>query len=161
MADFPPPGGPGAPGGSAPSGGPAPGWWQASDGNWYPPDQQPGYAPPAYGAPPPYGAPAPYGYGYQVQPARPTNGWAIASLVVSLVSCGFGSILGVIFGHVAMSQIKRNGDQGRGLAIAGLIIGYLGLLAVIGFVVLVIVAGETDNSGEFQFDFESLLGWVG
>lgn len=24
-----------------------PGWWQAADGNWYPPDMQPGYAPPA------------------------------------------------------------------------------------------------------------------
>jgi hypothetical protein len=35
-----------------------PGWWQASDGNWYPPQQQPGYAPPR--PPPPPGPP-----GYQ------------------------------------------------------------------------------------------------
>ena len=75
MADLPPPGGP------------APGWWQASDGNWYPPEQQPGFAPPAYGAP---GA---YGYGYAYQPPRGTNGWAIASLVVSLVcSCSSDSV---------------------------------------------------------------------
>ncbi|MBO9706549.1 MAG: RDD family protein [Arthrobacter sp.] len=39
-----------------------PGWWQASDGKWYPPEQAPAAAPgapaPGYGAPPAYGAPA-------------------------------------------------------------------------------------------------------
>lgn len=144
MADFPPPGGPGAPSSGSPTGGPAPGWWQASDGNWYPPEQQPGYAPP-----PGFGGPSPYGYGYQIQPVRATNGWAIASLVVSLVSCGFGSILGVIFGHIAMSQIKRNGDQGRGLAIAGLVIGYLGLVLLVIFVVAVIAVGD-DTTTRFE-----------
>lgn len=34
-----------------------PGWWQASDGKWYPPEQAPGAQPPA-GAPAGYGAPA-------------------------------------------------------------------------------------------------------
>lgn len=38
-----------------------PGWWQASDGKWYPPEQAPGAqapgAPPAFGTPPQYGAP--------------------------------------------------------------------------------------------------------
>jgi hypothetical protein len=54
----------------------------------------------------------------------PTNGLAIASLVVSIV--GFG-LIGVILGHIALSQINRsNGyEQGRGLALAGLIIGYI------------------------------------
>ena len=32
-------------------GAPPPGWWQASDGNWYPPTLHPGQ-PPGYGAPP-------------------------------------------------------------------------------------------------------------
>ncbi len=55
-----------------------------------------------------------------------TSGWAIASLVCSLL--GF-SLLGVIFGHIALNQINRaNGQmQGRGLAIAGLILGYIPL----------------------------------
>ncbi|WP_421119959.1 hypothetical protein ACE2AJ_00945 [Aquihabitans daechungensis] len=44
-----------------------PGWWQASDGKWYPPEQAPGAGPagpppggppPGYGTPPAYGAPA-------------------------------------------------------------------------------------------------------
>jgi Domain of unknown function (DUF4190) len=31
--------------------------------------------------------------------------------------------LGIIFGHIALSQIKRTGEVGRGLAISGLVIG--------------------------------------
>jgi hypothetical protein len=52
---------------------------------------------------------------------------AIASLVCSLsgLLCGVGALLGIIFGHIALSQIKRNGQEGRGLAIAGTIIGYV------------------------------------
>jgi len=56
-----------------------------------------------------------------------TNGLAIASLVLAL--CGLG-LLPVIFGHVALGQIKRSGDQGSGFAIAGLVIGYLTLVTV-------------------------------
>jgi hypothetical protein len=38
-----------------------------------------------------------------------------------------GSILAVIFGHIALSQIRHTGQGGRGLAIAGLVLGYVGL----------------------------------
>jgi hypothetical protein len=40
-----------------------------------------------------------------------------------------GALLGVIFGFVALSQIKRTGQRGRGMAIAGIVIGFL-LIAV-------------------------------
>jgi hypothetical protein len=40
---------------------------------------------------------------------------------------GLGSLLGVIFGHVALNQIKQRGESGRGLAIAGIVLGYLAL----------------------------------
>jgi hypothetical protein len=70
---------------------------------------------------------------YTVNPK--TNGLAIASLVLSLV--GF-TIVAVILGHIARGQIRRTGEQGAGLALAGLIIGYatlaLGLVVVFGFV---------------------------
>jgi hypothetical protein len=49
-----------------------------------------------------------------------------------------GSLLAVIFGHVALSQIKRaNGWQrGRGMAIAGLVLGYVAIgLLVVGIIV--------------------------
>ncbi len=55
-----------------------------------------------------------------------TNGFAVASLVCSLFGwvCMFiGAFLGIIFGFVALSQIKRTGQNGRGLAIAGIVIG--------------------------------------
>jgi peptidyl-prolyl cis-trans isomerase B (cyclophilin B) len=46
---------------------------------------------------------------------------AIASIVCAFVLAP----LGVIFGHISLSQIKKSGEEGRGLAIAGLIVGYL------------------------------------
>lgn len=57
-------------------------------------------------------------------PERPTSGLAIASLVTSLLGL---SLVGVILGHSAVSQMKRTGDRGEGLATAGLVIGYGGL----------------------------------
>lgn len=58
--------------------------------------------------------------------AATTNGFAIASLCCGLL--GF-SLLAVIFGHVARSQIARFGQSGSGLATAGLVLGYIGMLA--------------------------------
>lgn len=66
---------------------------------------------------------------------------AIASLVVSLICC---APLGVIFGHVAISQINKTGEGGRGLATAGLIIGYIGCAA--GLFWMFAIAGAS-NSG--------------
>jgi peptidyl-prolyl cis-trans isomerase B (cyclophilin B) len=76
--------------------------------------------PPPYGAypPPPYGPPTGY-YGYP-QP-QPTNALAVVSLVCALLFAP----LGIVFGHISLSQIKRTGEECRGLAIAGLVIGYL------------------------------------
>lgn len=72
-------------------------------------------------------------------PAPPrTNGLAIAAFVLGL--CGFG-ILPVVFGHVALGQIRRTGDRGATLAIVGLVLGYLALAAtIIGVGVLIAVA---------------------
>lgn len=58
-------------------------------------------------------------------PPRRTEPLAIASLACSFVI----SLLGIIFGHIALSRIRRSGDGGRGLAVAGLVIGYTGLAA--------------------------------
>lgn len=84
-----------------------------------PPYGQPPYGQPPYGQPPygqpPYGQPH-YGYG---PPAVGTNGFAIAALVSSLLCAP----LGIVFGFVARGQIRRTGEQGDGLALAGIIIG--------------------------------------
>lgn len=51
---------------------------------------------------------------------RGTNQMAISALIVVL----FFTPLAIVFGHIALSQIKRTGEKGRGLAVAGLAIGY-------------------------------------
>jgi hypothetical protein len=78
---------------------------------------------------------------------RPTNGMAVASLVCSCVGIipflfGITCILGIIFGFVARNQIKRtNGvQQGSGLALAGIIVGF-SLIGI--FLILVIIVAAT------------------
>ncbi len=94
-------------------------------------------AAPAYNAPaaPAYGETAP-AYG---QPAygQPATGPAKTNVlaIISLVSAFFVSLAAIITGHIALSQIKKTGEQGRGLAIAGLIIGYIGF--VVGLIVII------------------------
>ena len=46
---------------------------------------------------------------------------AIASLICAFLFAP----LGIVFGHISLSQIKRTGEEGRGLAVAGLVISYL------------------------------------
>ena len=54
-------------------------------------------------------------------PQQSTNGMAIAGFVTALICC---SPLGIIFSAIGLSQINQNpNQQGKGLAIAGLIIG--------------------------------------
>lgn len=95
-----------------------------------PPPAAPDYSSqPAAAQPNPYAANAPY----SAAPAQKTNVLAIVSLVLAF----FVSIGAVICGHIALNQIKRTGENGRGLAIAGLVLGYLGI--VVGFIWIVIV----------------------
>lgn len=73
--------------------------------------------------------------------AGKTNGFAITSLVLSILGLFCCSIVlmnigAIIFGHLALSQISKNPTQGgKGLATAGLIIGYIGL--VLGIAVMI------------------------
>ncbi len=72
-----------------------------------------------------------------------TNGLSTASLVLGIVwITGLGSLLAIIFGHIAHRQIKENGQRGRGMATAGLILGYLGLTAAIAIAVVASVVGD-------------------
>jgi hypothetical protein len=97
-----------------------------------------GYAPPPPGYPP-----APYGYTY-ARP-RPTNGFAIASLIVSIVSfvvCPLIAVVGVVLGYKARTQIRERDEDGDGLALAGIIVGWVGvglLLLIVLFVLSAIV----------------------
>ena len=68
----------------------------------------------------------------QFQPAPSTNGLAIASLILSISAFValplIGSIAGVVCGHIARSQLRQApAGEGDGLALAGLIIGWIGI----------------------------------
>ena len=113
----------------------------SNPGNMPPQAPYPGYAGQTY-------AGQPVNYGAYPGPMAPsTSGWAIASLVSSIAGyVGFaliGGILGAIFGHIALNEINKSPQpmEGRGLAMAGLILGYinigLSLCAVAGFLALV------------------------
>jgi Domain of unknown function (DUF1707)/Domain of unknown function (DUF4190) len=67
-----------------------------------------------------------------------TNGLALASLICGLAPFIFGppaAIPAIVFGHVARHQIKRTGEQGAGLALAGLILGWVTVILVIVLIV--------------------------
>jgi hypothetical protein len=106
------------------------------------------YAPPATN-------PAYQGGGYPYAPP-PTCGLAIASLVCGIVSvlmCYFGALAGipaVICGHMALSRIAaaQNAMGGRGMAIAGLVTGYIGLGITVLFVGFILV-GLVSSGGTF------------
>jgi hypothetical protein len=99
--------------------------------------------PPPYGGVPMYYPPATAG----------TSGLAIASMVCGILgylTCYFVGILGipaVICGHMALARIRDSAVPiaGRGMAIAGLILGYLGILitlAVFSFFIIAIMAAK-------------------
>jgi Domain of unknown function (DUF1707)/Domain of unknown function (DUF4190) len=69
---------------------------------------------------------------YRASPSA--NGWAIASLTCGLLWMWWiGSALAILFGHTALRRIEASGGRqgGRGLAIAGLVLGYVGAVILL------------------------------
>ena len=118
-----------------PSADPAPHDPTAYGQQYYSPQQgyqQPGYPQPSAGA---YGG---Y-YGYQPQypppPTRGTNVMAIMAIVFAFVF----SPLGIVFGIIARKQISRTGEEGDGLALAGLIVGAVFTAIMVLYIIFMIV----------------------
>ena len=82
-----------------------------------------------------------------VSPARADeqHGYRLRWSVLSVLP------LGIVFGHISLSQIKRNGEEGRGLAIAGLVISYvitvMTIVAVVVSAVLMVWMGRMLEEG--------------
>lgn len=103
--------------------------------------QPPQYGPPpghGYGPPYPSGFPGPdqYGYGYAPPQQTTTNTMAIASLVTSVLGIvpfcgGILSIVGIVLGLVALSQIKETRQEGYGIAVAGIVVGVAMLIVTL------------------------------
>ncbi|HEY6424059.1 MAG TPA: DUF4190 domain-containing protein [Pseudonocardiaceae bacterium] len=102
-----------------------------------------------HGQPPP-GYPSSYGYGYpgysNYPTQRPTNGLAIASMVLGIIWIYWiGSILALIFGYIARQQIRERGEGGAGMAMAGIVLGWVGVGVLAIFIVFVTIAAVSGS----------------
>jgi hypothetical protein len=95
--------------------------------------------------------PAAYGYMPVAQPRR-TNSLAVGSLVAGIGQLFVwtpASIAAVVMGHMARRQIRQTGEDGDGMAVAGLILGWIGIALTLLFVLILVVAiaATTSHSG--------------
>ncbi|MER7744882.1 DUF4190 domain-containing protein [Streptomyces bacillaris] len=116
-------------------------------------------APPAqpYGGYPGYDA---YG-GHQPWGPQPSNGLGTAALVLGIISvvgfCMYGvnivlGILALIFGIIGLGRAKRGEATNRGMAIAGIITGSVGI--VLGSVILGFIVWAVANGEDFEDSYE-------
>ena len=102
----------------------------------------------------------------QEQDAKAGSGLAIAAFVTSLatiiVTAGFLSFIGSILGHVSLSKMKKSGStENRGLAVAGIIIGWvssaIAWIFLIGFIMLIAGAVSAVDStwwDDLMYEFD-------
>jgi hypothetical protein len=136
------------------SGGPPAGRQISPDGRWWwdgkrwapmpgtdpdprPAQQLPAQVPTAYQPASPLYPTSMYVYGPR------TNSSAVAALVFGIISwflCPFvGGVLAIILGHIARGQIRRSGEGGGGMATAGLVLGYIHVVAIVLIVIFWVV----------------------
>jgi Domain of unknown function (DUF1707)/Domain of unknown function (DUF4190) len=80
-----------------------------------------------------------------VTPVAKTSGLALASLACGLAQFIFGppaAIPAIVLGHAARRQIKRTGEQGAGLALVGLMLGWATVI-----VAIVLIVGLAMSAG--------------
>jgi hypothetical protein len=106
---------------------------------------------PQYGVPPggyTAGSPSPYPY----PPVRQTNGHAIAAMVcgiIGMTACAIVGIVGIVLGNRARREIAQSGEQGDGMALAGIVLGWIsvGLTLLVIVIYAVIIAVAAGNGG--------------
>ena len=97
--------------------------------------------------PPPQPTGYPPGPEFPPPPAASTNGFAVAALIFGIL----GRLLGFVFGIIALVQIRRTGQKGTGLAVAGLVLSALWLLALgLGLVLLLAAGADRDAEGDHR-----------
>lgn len=96
---------------------------------------QPGYQQPGYAQP--YSAPAPTA-------SKPKTWMNITSLITSILGMG---LIGVIFGHLGVNAANKGQADLKGLGIAGLVLGYISIVAGI-ILTIVIVAAIGDCASD-------------
>jgi len=83
-------------------------------------------------------------------PAPKTNTLAIVGFILSF----FVTVAGIIVSAIALRQIKQTGEGGRGLALAGLIIGIVAtVFYIIYFIVIIAVVATGAAAGSFSSNY--------
>lgn len=85
---------------------------------------------------------------------------SMISSIVGFFTFGLLCLLGVILGHISLGQVKRNGEGGKGFAITGLVVGYIGIIGwVIALIVMLIffaVFGAALTDASFMAELDSM-----
>ena len=100
--------------------------------------QQPGWQQPPYGQPGPSGQ---AGAAWPQLAGRRTNSLAIAALCCAIgqvIAGPFAGIAAIVLGSISLKQIRLSGEDGRGLAITGLVLGIVGTVLVILLIVFIL-----------------------
>jgi len=123
-------------------------WWQGQQG-WVPLAQSSLMMPTAPGLTPPPGvaaAAAPYAGGV-ILPTSKLAIWALVCGCLSLICGIFASIPAIVLGHMGLSEIKKNpAVQGRGMALAGMILGYVFTTLIVLYLVAIVVLIAMGNN---------------
>ncbi|MGD1086572.1 MAG: DUF4190 domain-containing protein [Verrucomicrobiota bacterium] len=96
---------------------------------------------------------------YQAAPAVPTTnvmaGWALATGIFAFCCCCLSFIVGpvsIVLGVMALSQIRQNPNQdGRGMAIAGIILGVFSLLLFVVAMLIYLLSPEMVTNLQNRF----------
>jgi hypothetical protein len=132
--------------------------WDSRTGNWVPAEQVPELAP-LFGVAPPVAPPLVTPP--QVAPVAPpvvprTNAlavWSFAMAMVGLFCCGCLSLPAVILGAISLAQINTRHEGGRGLAIAGIVVGIAALaLAFLSSLIMFFCSGHW-KAGHYPMRF--------
>lgn len=79
-------------------------------------------------------------------PPRTVNGLAVAALCCGLAAfVPLVGVLAVVFGAVALNQLRAGFQRGRKRAVAGIVLGVLGTVAWVAVFVIAVVTGMTDE----------------
>ncbi|MCG7284382.1 DUF4190 domain-containing protein [Cellulomonas sp. ACRRI] len=146
-------GAPSGPDGSYGTSYPQPGSSSPQPGAGYPGGGYPGGGYPGGGYPGGGYPQAPYSPN-QYQAAPRTDGVSIAALVTGILGTG---VVALVLGIIGLRRTKKNGTQGRGFAIAGVVLGGLGVLSwiVVGVLIGTAVVAHNNEMADLRSSCES------